>query len=164
MSFISLYFLLFLAVVILLYYIVPKKHRWIVLLVASYVFYLLNDLKAVIFIIVTTLTVYLSARKLKSLTIDQKKFFEDKDEEWLEKNKKSYIKKFKRKRKAILAVTLLFNFGILFMLKYFTTLADAFAELINVQPLGLEWLLPLGISFYMFQSLGYLIDVYYNKV
>ena len=164
MSFISLYFLLFLAVVILLYYIVPKKHRWIVLLVASYVFYLLNDLKAVIFIIVTTLTVYLSARKLKLLTIDQKKFFEDKDEEWLEKNKKSYIKKFKRKRKAILAFTLLFNFGILFMLKYFTTLADTFAELINVQPLGLEWLLPLGISFYMFQSLGYLIDVYYNKV
>lgn len=74
MSFISLYFLLFLTIVVFLYYIIPKKHRWIVLLIASYVFYLLNDLKAIIFIIVTTITIYLSARKLKSYTYQQKNF------------------------------------------------------------------------------------------
>lgn len=164
MSFISLYFILFLVVVILLYFIVPKKHRWFVLLVASYVFYLLNDLRAVVFIILTTLIIYLAARKLKSISLNQKSFFADKDEEWLKENKKTYTKKFRKKRQIILAITLLFNFGILFMLKYFSTLADAFAELINVQPLGLNILLPLGISFYMFQSTGYLIDVYYNKV
>lgn len=164
MSFISLYFLLFLVVVFMAYYIVSKKYRWIVLLIASYVFYLLNDLRAVIFIILTTLTIYFSARKIKSLTEEQKRFFADKDETWLEENKKTYSKKFRRKRKALLVVTLIFNFGVLFFLKYFSYLADAFASLINVEPLGLEILLPLGISFYMFQSVGYLIDVYYNKV
>lgn len=164
MSFISLYFLLFLVVVFMAYYIVSKKYRWIVLLIASYVFYLLNDLRAVIFIILTTLTIYFSARKIKSLTEEQKRFFADKDETWLEENKKTYSKKFRRKRKALLVVTLIFNFGVLFFLKYFSYLADAFASLINVEPLGLEILLPLGISFYMFQSIGYLIDVYYNKI
>lgn len=50
------------------------------------------------------------------------------------------------------------------MLKYFSSLFHAFTSLISVQPISLEILLPLGISFYMFQSVGYLIDVYYNKV
>lgn len=164
MSFISLYFILFLIVVLFVYFTVPKKYRYLVLLVASYIFYLINDLRAVIFILLTTVTNYFSAVKLKSISLKQKEFFAGKDEEWLKENKKKFTKKFRKKRQWLLALTLLFNFGILFMLKYFTYLADAFAEMINVQPLGLEILLPLGISFYMFQTAGYLIDVYYNKV
>lgn len=164
MSFISVQFLVFIALVFIAYYITPKPIRWVVLLFSSYTFYLMNDLKVVIFLILTTLSIYFAARKMKSLTNEQRKLFEDKDEEWLSNNKKKYVTKFKRKRKALLVVTLLFNFGILFALKYFSTIADMFAELINVKPLNLNILLPLGISFYIFQSVGYLIDVYFNKV
>lgn len=164
MSFISLYYLLFIAIVAALYFVIPKKHRWIVLLVASYVFYLINDLRSVIFIIITTLTVYFATYKMKSWTDKQKNFFEEQDQDWLDANKKEYQKKLRKKKKILLICTLLINFGILFMLKYFSTLADAFADLINAEPLRLKILLPLGISFYMFQTIGYLVDVYFGKV
>ncbi len=164
MSFISIYFLLFLLLVIFFYFNIPKKHRWIVLLISSYLFYLLTDVRAVIFIILTTLTIYLTAKKFKSITEQQKEFFADKDEEWLNLNKKDYVKKTKKTKKILLTLTLLFNFGILFALKYFSSIADSVANLLNLPPLELSILLPLGISFYTFQSVGYLIDAYYNKV
>ena len=164
MSFISLYFLLFLALVILSYFVTPKKYRWIVLLVASYVFYLLNDFRAVIFLITTTASVYLATFGMRKLTEKQKSFFEQQDDEWLAENKKKYQKKLAKNKKIILIFTLLFNFGILFVLKYFSYLADAFCNLIKVEPLNIKILLPLGISFYMFQTVGYMIDVYFGKV
>ena len=143
MSFISLYFLLFLAGVIFIYFLTPKKFRWIVLLVASYAFYLLNDLRAVIFLILTTVSIYFAAYGMKKLTERQKIFFEQQDKEWLDNNKKKYQKKLAKNKKIILVCTLLFNFGILFMLKYFSYLADVFCNLIKIQPLNLNILLPL---------------------
>lgn len=164
MSFISLYYLLFIAIVTVLYFVIPKKHRWMVLLVASYIFYIINDLRSIIFIIITTLTVYFATYKMRDWTEKQKVFFEQQDKDWLDENKKEYQKKLRTKKKIILIITLLINFGILFMLKYFSSLADAFASLIHVTPLRLEILLPLGISFYMFQTISYMVDVYFGKV
>ena len=164
MSFISLYYLLFISIVIALYFIFPKKHRWMVLLVASYVFYLINDLRAVIFIIVTTITVYLATTTMKRWTDNQKEFFAGQDKEWLDANKKEYNNKLRKKKKTVLILTIIFNFAILFFVKYFSYLADTFADLIKVQPLRLKILLPLGISFYTFQSIGYLVDCYFGKV
>lgn len=164
MSFISLWFLLFVAVAIVLYYVFPKKHRWIVLLLASYFFYLINDLRAVVYIITTTVTVFLAGWGMKKLKDKQTSFFESQTPEWLAENKKAYQKKTNKKRKWILIGTLFINFGILFAVKYFATIADGFAELINVEPLRLKILLPLGISFYTFQAVGYLVDVYFNKI
>ena len=117
MSFISLYFLLFVAVVITVYFVTPKRFRWIVLLVASYIFYLVNDLRAVAFIVLTTLSTYLATRLMKSWTEKQKNLFSEKDQEWLDANKKDFQKQLKKKKKLLLIFTLLFNFGILFMLK-----------------------------------------------
>ncbi len=164
MSFISLYYLAFIAVVMLLYYLIPKKYRWIILLIASYTFYLLNDLRSVIFIIITTATVYFATYKFQQWGEKDKKFLEEQPKEWLVEHKKEYLKKTAKKKKALLACTLILNFGILFALKYFETIATAFANLINVKPLELNILLPLGISFYMFQTVGYLIDAYFGKV
>ena len=164
MSFVSLQFLLFLAIVIVFYFVLPKKYRWIILLVASYIFYLLNDLRSVIFLVITTLSVYLATNAMKSINEKQNAFLASQTPEWLTENKKAYQKKNARKKKALLIFTLVLNFGILFILKYFSYLADSFANLIHVKPLNLKILLPLGISFYMFQTLGYLIDVYFGKV
>lgn len=164
MSFTSLYFLLFLAVVLFVYFCVPKKHRWIVLLIASYIFYILNDIRSIVFIVLTTVVIFFTARQMSVWDKKQKDFFAEQDAQWLAENKKIYNKKLKRKKKTILIFALLFNFGILFALKYFSTFADMFAELIRVEPLNLNILLPLGISFYMFQSVGYLLDVYWGKI
>ena len=164
MSFISLYYLLFLSVVVITYFCFPKKHRWIVLLLASYIFYLINDLRYVIFLIITTLTVFFVAQKLKDMTEKQKEFFAQQSTEWLAENKKTYSNKLRKKRKIILIFTLIFNFSILFVFKYLGWLADAFADIINIDKPSLNILLPLGISFYMFQSIGYLVDVYFCKI
>ena len=68
MTYNTLAFALFLLAVLLLYFIVPKKGRWIVLLTASYAFYLFNNSFLVVFILITTLSVYLCGRLLGTLT------------------------------------------------------------------------------------------------
>ena len=163
MSFISFYYLMFVAITMLVYFAIPKKHRWIVLLSASYFFYLINDLRSVIFLIITTISVYFATYKMKSWTDKDNSFFETQTPEWLKENKREYQKKTAKKKKTLLVLTLLLNFGILFVLKYFSTIADSFAKLVHLKPLNLNILLPLGISFYMFQTIGYLVDVYFGK-
>ena len=59
MSFVSTGFVFFCALAVLIYYIVPQKAKWIVLLTASYIFYALNNFKAIIFIVSSTLASYI---------------------------------------------------------------------------------------------------------
>lgn len=67
----------------------------------------------------------------------------------------------------MLSLCLILNFGILVVLKYSNFAlfnVNAIIGLFGIQPLPYtQWLLPLGISFYTFQTMGYLIDVYYEK-
>lgn len=72
--------------------------------------------------------------------------------EWDRQTRKEYREKGRKKRVAVMIAALVFNFGMLAFLKYIP----------YASKLGL--LLPLGISFYTFQSMGYLIDVYQEKV
>lgn len=59
MSLVSLKYLLFLIAVVITYYIAPKKFKWLILLLASYAFYIVSSKKLVIFLILSTLSVYL---------------------------------------------------------------------------------------------------------
>jgi D-alanyl-lipoteichoic acid acyltransferase DltB (MBOAT superfamily) len=151
MSFISLNFLVFLLIVVTLYYVMPKKYQWVFLLAASYAFYLFSGVKPLIFIVLTTLTTYGGAR-------------------WMENVKEKSEKKSdaKKKNRKMLILIVVANFGILAMLKYYNFFAkqidaafslfkyDVSMPLVNI-------MLPLGISFYTFQAVGYCIDVYRNK-
>jgi alginate O-acetyltransferase complex protein AlgI len=74
-----------------------------------------------------------------------------------------------RKRKLILLLSVMFNIGLLGFFKYFNFFADSFTDLMNtlgvqVNPVSLNVILPVGISFYTFQSLSYTIDVYKRKM
>ena len=151
MSFNSFYFLFFLAIVILLYYIIPKKHRWIVLLLSSYGFYYVSGASNFIFIITTTVTTYFAGELMHRV---RKKLSDGGRES------KAEVKKTNRR---ILAFSLIINFGILLFLKYFNFFGDTinFAGRTSIPHLNL--LLPLGISFYTFQSASYMIDVYRGK-
>lgn len=138
MSLNSLQFLLFVLIGVAGYYLVPKRIQWIWLLIFSYIYYLSNGPKMVIYLIVTTTSTYLAGRYLEVIQ-DQKR------------------------RKAMVTGTLLLNFGILACLKYFNFFAYNIAHIFHGTFTFVDFALPIGISFYTFQSMGYLLDVYWKK-
>ena len=163
MTFTSLLFALFVGITLIVYYALPvKKYQWVVLLAAGYFFYVYNSYRYTIFILFTTLTIYLAARIIESMKASASLKVKVMKSEWSREEKKAFKKKAEKKQKRVLAAALLANFGILFILKYLNFLAGGLMHLISgstqeVQLISL--MLPLGISFYTFQATGYLIDV-----
>lgn len=156
MSFVSLAFLAFLTLTVGIYYLVPQRFRWIVLLAASYVFYLWGGVKTVVFLLFTTLTCWVAGLVLERLNAQRKA---------LPKEQQGPVR---ARKKAVTAIALVLNFGMLYVLKYLDfTLAAASSALgklgIAWSPKQLGFVLPLGVSFYIFQSVGYVIDQYRGK-
>ena len=170
MSYTSLKFLIFVIAVILVYFLFPwKKLRWTVLLVASYVFYLFAGYKYVGFILFTTLSTYLVAIGLEKISLSSKKFITDHKADLSREDKKKLKEKAKNKKKGLLALALIVNFGILAFLKYFNFFSGGINDILGSFGIAfsaptLHLILPLGISFYTFQSMGYLVDVYRDTV
>ncbi len=169
MSFISAQFVVFVFCTLLVFYLVPKRLQWYVLLVASYYFYLCTGFRNLCFILITTISTYLFARFIAKETDKQKDYLKQNKESLTKEEKKRYKAIVKKKQRGLLIVCLLLNFGILLFLKY----ANWSISYINLFRLHffhntnfisfLDLFLPLGISFYTFQSMGYLIDIYYGK-
>ena len=164
MSFTSAAFLLFVAIVTLVYFVVPKKGQWIILLLASYAFYLMSSPKTFVFVLLTTITTFWGARVIGGYEASYKAYIKE-NKESLEKEQKKALKAAnQRKKKRMLLLIMLINFGVLAFLKYFRVYLNDIALAIGVgQIFDAGFLIPLGISFYKFQSMGYLIDVYRGK-
>lgn len=164
MSFTSISFFIFIFFTILLYYIVPKKLQWVILLISSYIFYLSSGVKLVAFLLFTTVTTFFSALFIGKL--NEKYVMECK---YLDTEQKSGLSlRNKKKKKAIVTIAILLNFTLLFFLKYYNFTIEGLNNLFalfstNILFPKINLLLPLGISFYMFQSIGYVIDVYRGK-
>lgn len=140
MVFNSFAFLIFFPVVLLLYRVLPKKARWAMLLLASYYFYLSWQPDLIYLILFTTAVSYGAAIGIEKT-----------DKKGL---KRLYL---------ILALTA--SLSVLFFFKYFNFLSSNITALLNlikipVNDLTLNLILPVGISFYTFQTLSYVIDVY----
>ncbi len=155
MLFTSYQFIIFLFVVVILFYIVPKKCQLFVLLLSSYYFYYMAAEGIVLYIFITTIFTFFIAKKISAIQSDTTK---DK----IEKQKR------KQQQKKWLIVCLCINLGLLGIFKYtnFTihninVLLNRFG--VNAPIEYIDLLLPLGISFYTFQSIGYLVDVYRGK-
>ncbi|MBE6610230.1 MAG: MBOAT family protein [Ruminococcaceae bacterium] len=144
MVFNSLTFLWFFPLVFLLYKIIPLKFRWIMLLIFSYIFYLSWQADLIYLIMFTTVVSYICARKIETaFTKRQKKFY--------------------------LLIALIASLGVLFFFKYFNFISENVTGLLNAIGLGvgdftLNLILPVGISFYTFQTLSYVIDVYRGEI
>lgn len=162
MLFTSYEFVAFMAVVFLLYYLVPKKWQWPLLLVASYIFYWCADPMYLIFIGVTTLSTYAVSRLLEKVNAEQKTYLQAHKAELDREQKKAYKAKMKAKKWHLLLLCLIFNLGILSVTKYTNfVITNINAFLSGENQLGMvDMIVPLGISFYTFQSMGYIIDVY----
>jgi alginate O-acetyltransferase complex protein AlgI len=143
MLFNSTQFLIFFPVVVFFYFLLPHRFRWMLLLVASYYFYMCWKAEYLLLILVSTLVDYYAAIQMSKQTI-------------------------LTKRKIYLILSLFVNLGLLFGFKYFNffndslrTIFDQFNIFYDVPVFKV--LLPVGISFYTFQTLSYTIDVYRKK-
>lgn len=171
MSFVSFKFVLFLIVLFAAYFLFPKKysqHQWVVLLIGSIFFYLVGGWKYIFFIAFTALSSFFIALQMGKRNAAAEKTMAEEGKDWSLAEKKEFRTKEKAKNKKLLLLDLLLNIGMLVFLKYYNFLAgnfNAILGLVHVEPVlaELDLLLPLGISFYTFQSTGYVIDVYRNK-
>lgn len=168
MSITSFSFLLFLAVLLAVYYLTPKKWQWVVLLCASAAFYLLSGVEGFVFVLLTAATSYGAVRWMQALADRQKAYFAANRGELSREEKSAFKAATKKKRRTILIVTLVLNFGVLCFFKYFHFLFAQVNGLLGLLglPQGedtLRFLVPLGISFYTFQTMGYVVDVYWGN-
>ena len=147
MFFNSLSFAIFLPIVFLLYWFVFNKNKTTqnaVLIVASYYFYSCWDWRFLFLLVFSTLLDYFSAIMMENSTSD-------------------------KKRKIWLWLTIGINLGFLGIFKYYDFFAQSFADLLNgfgfhTNPVLLKLILPVGISFYTFHGLSYVIDIYYKRI
>lgn len=148
MVFNSLEFFIFLPIVFLLYWFVLKKHlkaQNILILIASYIFYGMWDWRFLSLILLSTIVDYFVGIKIYSF------------------NKKS-------KRKAWLWVSVIFNVGLLGFFKYYNFFVDSWVDMVSLFGYDIKsvWtlkvILPVGISFYTFQTMSYSFDIYYKKL
>ncbi len=141
MVFSSIFFIFtFLPITLILYYITPKGFRNIVLLVMSLMFYAWGEPTYIFLMVFTTVFDYFSAL-------------------YITKNKENKLKK-----RNIFIFTVIVNLAILGFFKYYGFFIDNINSIfhLNIEYKGLP--LPIGISFYTFQTLSYIIDVYLGKV
>ena len=168
MSYTSLNFAYFVAIVASVYFLFPvKKYQWTVLLAASYVFYLFTGFKFAAFLITTTATTYAAALVIDNIAAKAKAELKAHKADWDKQQKKEFKERIGKKKRIIMLCTVVLNLGILAFLKYFNFLAGSLNDLLSGTSLSIPTLklfLPLGISFYTFQSVGYLVDVYREKI
>ena len=170
MAYTSLKFFAFIAALALLYFKFPwKQHRWVVLLVGSYFFYLMASYRLVAYILFTTASTFAGAVWIEEISREIKKTVAEHKADWDREQKKNYKDRENAKKRRILIAVLVANFGIMVFLKYYNLFAGSLNQLmggwgISFSAPTLNLLLPLGISFYTFQSMGYIIDVYWGKV
>ncbi|MDD4844242.1 MAG: MBOAT family protein [Anaerotignum sp.] len=168
MSFTSVQFVVFLLLVATSYFLTPKRYRWVTLLIANYIFYFFAGPRYFIYLLATTITIYFAAVKLGDMSAKNKADFAAAKADLDKEQKKNWKANFTKRKRRVLIPAMLFNLGILAVLKYSTFVGSNLNALFERLSLGIEmpihsFLLPLGISFYTFQSVAYLIDVYREK-
>lgn len=135
MSFVSLRFLIFFPIAALVYWVLPKRARQVWLLFASYFFYMDRQPACALIMAACTLVTYAGARLIGGAGS-------------------------RRAKKLWAAACFSVCLGILGVFKYAGFFADTLYALGLTGPRGFDILLPVGVSFYTFQSLGYIADVY----
>jgi alginate O-acetyltransferase complex protein AlgI len=145
MLFNSLTFLVFFVLVYTLYLsIKDKKYRVYLITIASYIFYGFWNSPFVLLLLISTVVDFNVGKRL-------------------------FLTQDRNKRKFLLIASLAVNLGMLFFFKYYNLFAETGISILNLA--GIDWhpplinvILPVGISFYTFQTLSYTIDIYYKKI
>jgi len=144
LNFVTVSFLLFTIVTLFVYWVVNDRFRTPILLISSYIFYSFWDWRFISLLMLLTISNYWLTQKMDSSnSIDKKKFF--------------------------LIACISINLMVLGMFKYFGFFSDGLSQLLGLlglrtDPVTISILLPLGLSFFVFQTSSYVIDVYRGKL
>lgn len=168
MLFTSYEFLFFAAACIVLYYVLPKKIQWKFLLLCSYLFYAYSGLENLLYILFTTTSTYFITMKIQAIGDRQSAYLKEHKKELDREQKKAYKAVQKKKQWRLLLLCLFLNIGMLAVIKYTNFAIYNINEVMgwfgSDNTLSfLDIALPMGISFYVFQTMGYAIDVYRGK-
>ena len=164
MLFTSWTFLAFLAVLLPLYYLLPRRFQWPLLLAADIVFYLCAGWQGLVFLCATVLISWAAGLALGRSFASQRAFLRSEAGKTLSREeRKAYKALREHRRKAVFVLALLGDLGILAVLKYTNFVLANLGTLFALSVKGVDWVLPMGISFYTFQTVGYLIDVFWEK-
>lgn len=144
MLFNSAGYIVFFTIVCLVYFILPKKLKRVFLLLASYFFYSCWNLKYSLLMLFSTVATYLTAIAMDMVVA-------------------------KKKKKLYLGLCFFVNLAILFVFKYYSFTVNFINKILGIAALSIDMpvidvLLPVGISFYTFQALGYIVDVYRGEI
>ena len=169
MALFSIKFFLFLALLLFAYYLVPGGFQWVVLLLFSILFYYLSGgLKAGVFLSITIVTTFFAALWIDRINQELKLRLAPEGIKLSREEKKQIKAEVTVKKRRVLVLTLLLNFGILAVLKYgnfvSSNVNSVLSRFTGARIAAVDFLLPLGISFYTFQTMGYLLDVYNGRV
>jgi D-alanyl-lipoteichoic acid acyltransferase DltB (MBOAT superfamily) len=140
----SFEFLVFFVLVAAIYFVCPFRYRWVWLLAASLYFYAAWEIEHVVLLVISTFVVYILAIQIAKTSVQSR-------------------------RKALLVLGLVLGLAPLMVFKYLGFLTSSLralfgdSGLVSDAPVT-QLLIPVGISFYTFQTLGYLIDVYRGKI
>ena len=125
----------FLPILLLIYFIVPKKIKNLTLLIFSLIFYFLGEPKYIIVLLLSCIINYVISKLMK----------------------------YKKYKKALLILAIIYNVGQLLVFKYTDFFIDNINNIFNTNISFMYIVMPIGISFFTFQALGYVIDVYNKK-
>lgn len=144
MLFNSAGYIVFFTIVCLVYFLLPKKLKRVFLLLASYFFYSCWNLKYSLLMLFSTVATYLTAIAMDMVGA-------------------------KKKKKLYLGLCFFVNLAILFVFKYYSFTVNFINKILGIAALSIDMpvidvLLPVGISFYTFQALGYIVDVYRSEI
>ena len=151
MSFASLPFVGLVTAGVVLYYLVPKRAQWVVLLLASMVFYLVGGVKSAVWLVLVAGLTWLAGLLLEKQNARPAP----------DKAAKTAVRSAKKR---ICAACLVLCFGLLYLMKYWNFTASALPSAIGDKLPRWDFVVPLGLSYFIFQSVGYVIDVYRGKL
>ena len=153
---------LYVPLVVFIFIIVPKKAKPFILLLFSYILFFIISKYLIIFLFLSTISIYLAGKKIKEIEADKLIELE------LVEDKKLIKEIFKKKKKRIVVLTILFNLAFLFVFKYlkfFTININYILDIFKLENLSIIHLVaPVGISYYTLKAISYVVDVYNGKI
>ena len=160
MTFTSLLFVAFAVAVAVLYFIIPIKYRWMVLFAGSAFFYAYAGLKFIPFLIFEAVITFFCAIMMERI----RKSADDKLALAETKEEKSKIKEdCKKNCKTVLVAVIIIVLVILAYSKFAHYLVDYMADFLATRQLSIKVIVPLGISYFTFSSIGYILDIYWKR-
>lgn len=159
------YCAIFLPIVILIYSFTPQKHRWISLLISSYVFFSLLSGKLIVYLLLSTLCIYFVGRYLSH---QNNKYTEALKYTGVECDK-AVTDSFLRNKRIAVIIAVLLHITALFVLKYSKFFIGNINDLFSLFNMQIKFEIPkiaapIGISFYSLQAISYVSDVYNKRI